>query len=448
MMTALLSNNPLAFAALESGLIAATRKTLAAGYATCALFAFGLLGYAGTTAINGAVIAPGVMVVEGHLRKVQHQDGGIVSALFVRNGQRVKEGEVLLTLEDSQRRAEFAQIMLQLASQELRAVRLEAERDAREHFSPPDSISRRATEPEIAAMIAAEIRLFEARRRARQGEAAQFEERRAQTLKEIAGLEAQRAAAQAQAVISAQELGNLQDLFARGLTPVTRINPLRRTVVQLEGQASELDAQIARARARISEVLLQGAQIDKQALSEITRDLRETQERIADLNERRTSAEARFDRTQLRAPIDGVVHQLTAFTLGGVIAPGEAVMMLVPESEALLAEGRIDPAFIDQIALGQKTVIRLSSLDSRTTPELTGTLSFISADIEADPRGNGAGHFRARVTLDQGEVERLEGLRLIPGLPAEIHIQTRARTILSYFMKPFTDQIARALRER
>jgi len=448
-MTALLlTQSHLAPATQESGLIAATRKTLVAGYATCALFAFGLLGYAGTTAINGAVIAPGAMVVEGNLRKVQHQDGGIVSALFVRNGQRVKAGEVLLTLEDSQRRAEFAQIMLQLASQELRAARLEAERDERGHFSPPDSVARRTADPEIAAMVAAETGLFEARRRVRRGEAAQLEERMTQTLQEIAGLEAQLSAIKAQAVISAQELGNLQGLFERGLTQVARINPLRRSVVQLEGQASELHAQIARARARISEIRLQSTQIDKQALSEITRDLRETQERIADLNERRTSAEARLNRTQLRAPIDGVVHQLTAFTLGGVIAPGEAVMMLVPEGEALLAEGRIDPAFIDQIASGQKAVIRLSSLDARTTPELIGIVSFISADLEQDTRANGASHFRARVTLAPGEAERLDGLKLTPGLPAEIHIQTRERTILSYFMKPFTDQIARAFRER
>lgn len=443
MMTATLSAET-----LENGLVATTRKALVAGYATCALFAFGLLGYADATAINGAVIAPGAMVVEGNLRKVQHQDGGIVSALLVRNGQRVKAGELLLTLEDSQRRAEFAQIMVQLASQELRSARLEAERDGRDSFAPPAGVAQRAQEPDIAAMLRAENSLFEARSRARRGEAAQLDERMAQTWQEIAGLQAQLASVKSQGAISAQELTSLQSLFKRGLTPVTRINPLHRSVVQLEGQASELDAQIARARARLSETRLQSLQIDKQAQSEITRELRETQERLADLNERRASAEARLNRTQLRAPIDGVVHQLTAFTLGGVIAPGEAVMMLVPEGEALLAEGRVDPAFVDQLAKGQAAVVRFSSLDTRATPELKGEVSYVSADLEQDPRANGASHFRARVTLLPGEAERLDGIRLTPGLPAEIHIQTRERTLLSFILKPLTDQIARAFRER
>lgn len=447
-MTSTMTSASLSPAALEAGLIAATRSRLVAGYAASALFVFGLIGYAASTTIHGAVIAQGAMVVEGNLRKVQHQDGGIVSALEVRNGQRVKAGDVLLTLEDSQRRAEFAQITLQLASQELRAARLGAERDTRETFALPGTVAQRMEEPEIATMVQAEKTLFEARRRARRGEAAQLDERIIQTRQEIAGLEAQLKAVKAQSVISAQELASLQGLFERGLTQVARINPLRRAVVQLEGQASELDAQIARARARISETLLQSTQIDKQALNEVTRELRETHERIADLNERRISAEARLNRTRVRAPIDGVVHQLSVFTLGGVIAPGEVVMMLVPEGESLLVEARIDPAFIDQIAPGQGAVIRLSSLDARTTPELNGKVSFVSADIEQDPRANGTSHFRARVALSAGEAERLDGQKLSPGLPAEIHIQTRERTILSYFMKPFTDQIARAFRER
>lgn len=432
----------------ETAILATTRRRLLMGYAASAFFAFGLVGYAATAEIRGAVIAQGNMVVEGNLRKVQHQDGGIVSAIHARNGQRVKAGDLLLRLDDTQRRAEFSQVAGQLMSQELRAARLEAERDNLPAIALPASVTSRLGEPDIRALVNAETTVFEARRRSQRGEEAQLRERVVQTREEIVGLEAQHRSVLEQAVITEQELGNLQGLQKQGLTQISRVNPLRRSVVQLEGQAGDLMAQIARARGRISEIELQITQIEKQALNEATRDLRETRDKIADLVERRTSTEEKLRRTEIRAPIDAVVHQLAVFTIGGVVAPGEAVMQLVPEGEALLVEGRIEPSFIDQVVVGQGAVIRLSSLDSRTTPELSGKVTFVSADIEQDQRQPGVNYFRARVELNAGEAERLDGQKLMPGLPAEIHIQTKERTILSYFMKPFMDQIARAFRER
>lgn len=432
----------------EDAILGTTRGRLMTGYAVSAFIAFGIVGYAANAEIRGAVITQGNMVVEGNLRKIQHQDGGTVHALHVRSGQRVSPGELLLKLEDTQRRAEFSQVVSQLTSHELRAARLEAERDNLAAIVFPASVKSRLGEVEVLALADAETTLFDARRRSQRGEEAQLRERAAQTREEIVGLEAQRRSVMEQASITKQELDDLQGLQRQGLTQVSRVNPLRRSFVQLEGQAGELTAQIARARGRISEIELQITQIDKQVLNEATRDLRETRDKIADLLERRTTTEEKLRRTEIRAPIDGVVHQLSVFTIGGVIAPGEAIMQLVPEGEKLLVESRIEPSFIDQVVLGQPAVVRLSSLDSRTTPELAGKVTFISADIEQDQRPPGASFFRARVELNVGEAERLEGQKLIPGLPAEIHIQTKERTILSFFMRPFTDQIARAFRER
>lgn len=432
----------------EDDILRTTQRRLMAGYAVSAFVAFGLVGYASIAEIRGAVIAQGNMVVEGNLRKIQHQDGGTVRAILVRSGQRVNSGELLLSLEDTQRRAEFSQVMSQLTSQELRAARLEAERDNLPAVVLPTNVTSRLDEVEVLALAKAETTLFDARRRSRRGEEAQLRERVAQTREEIVGLEAQHRAVIEQASITEQELGNLQGLQKQGLTQVSRVNPLRRSVVQLEGQAGELTAQIARARGRISEIELQITQIEKQALNEATRDLRETKDKIADLLERRTTSEEKLRRTEIRAPIDGVVHQLSVFTIGGVIAAGEAIMQLVPEGEKLVVEGKIEPSFIDQVVLGQPAIVRLSSLDSRTTPELAGKVTFISADIEQDQRQQGSNYFRARVELNSGEAERLEGQKLVPGLPAEIHIQTKERTILSFFMRPFMDQIARAFRER
>jgi HlyD family secretion protein len=432
----------------EAAILGTTRRRLMTGYAVSAFIAFGIVGYAANAEIRGAVITQGNMVVEGNLRKIQHQDGGTVHALHVRSGQRVSTGELLLKLEDTQRRAEFSQVVSQLTSHELRAARLEAERDNLATIVFPASVKSRLGEVEVLALADAETTLFDARRRSQRGEEAQLRERAAQTREEIVGLEAQRRSVMEQASITKQELDDLQGLQRQGLTQVSRVNPLRRSFVQLEGQAGELTAQIARARGRISEIELQITQIDKQVLNEATRDLRDTRDKIADLLERRTATEEKLRRTEIRAPIDGVVHQLSVFTIGGVIAPGEAIMQLVPEGEKLLVESRIEPSFIDQVVLGQPAVVRLSSLDSRTTPELAGKVTFISADIEQDQRPPGASFFRARVELNVGEAERLDSQKLIPGLPAEIHIQTKERTILSFFMRPFTDQIARAFRER
>ncbi len=335
-----------------------------------------------------------------------------------------------------------------MTSQELRAARLEAERDNRPGIALPPLVSSRLADPEIQALVAAETMFFDARRRSQRGEEAQLRERVVQTREEIVGLESQYRSVLEQIVITEQELGDLQGLQRQGLTQTSRVNPLRRSLAQLQGQSGELTAQIARARGRIGELDLQITQIEKQALNEISKDLRETKDRIADLTERRTSTEEKLRRTEIRSPINATVHQLAVFTIGGVVAPGEAIMQLVPEGDKLLVEGRIDPSFIDQVAKGQDAVIRFSSLDSRTTPELSGKVVFVSADLEQDTRQQGASYFRARVEINPGEAERLGAQRLLPGLPAEIHLQTQERTILSYFMKPFFDQIARAFRER
>ena len=239
-----------------------------------------------------------------------------------------------------------------------------------------------------------------------------------------------------------------QQSGAQKFGQLSRINPQRLNLAQLEGQAGDIKAQIARARGRISEINVQIAQVTKTALNEVTKDLREASEKIADLHERRLAAEAKLQRIEIRAPIAGSIHQLSLFTIGGVLAPGESVMQIVPENEKLLVESRIDPAFIDQVGIGQDALIRFSSFDQRKTPELAGHVIFVSADLEQDQKQQIPPYFRARVELNSGEIEKLAEQRIISGLPAELHLQTRERTILSYFMKPLTDQIARTFRER
>jgi HlyD family secretion protein len=424
------------------------KRRLRAGYVVTAIFLFGIVGYAALVDIRGAVIAPGNMVVEGNIRRIQHQDGGSVAAILVRNGQKVDAGDLLVRMNETQARAELGVVMVQLYGQQVRAARLAAERDEQPSIKFPAAPAEVGVEKDSAGIISMENELFTARKRARDGEVSQLRERIDQIGQEIEGLTAQQKAIEGQATVVRDELIGLEALLKQGLTQLSRINPQRLTLAQLEGQAGDIKAQIARARGRISEVNVQIAQVGKQTLNEVARDLREASEKIADLQERRLAAEAKLQRIEIRAPIAGLIHQLSIFTIGGVVAPGETVMQIVPENEKLLVESRIEPAFIDQVSVGQDALIRFSSFDQRKTPELAGRVVFVSADLEQDQQRQAAPYFRARVELKSGELEKLVDQRIISGLPAELHLQTRERTILSYLLKPLTDQISRTFRER
>jgi HlyD family secretion protein len=424
------------------------RRRLIAGYIVTAIFVLGIVGYTAVVEIRGAVIAPGNMVVEGNIRRIQHQDGGSVAAILVRNGQKVSAGDLLVRMNETQARAELGVVMVQLYGQQVRAARLAAERDDLSFIKFPATPAESGVEKDSANIISIENQLFAARKRARDGEVTQLRERIDQIGQEIEGLTAQQKAIEGQASVVREELIGLEGLLKQGLTQLSRINPQRLTLAQLEGQAGEIKAQIARARGRISEINVQIAQVGKQTLNEVAKDLREASERIADLQERRLAAEAKLQRIEIRAPIAGTIHQMSVFTIGGVIAPGETVMQIVPENEKLLVESRIEPAFIDQVSVGQDALIRFSSFDQRKTPELVGRVIFVSADLEQDQRQQAAPYFRARVELKPGEAEKLVDQRIISGLPAELHLQTRERTILSYLLKPLTDQISRTFRER
>jgi HlyD family secretion protein len=439
------------------------RWRLFVGYAVTAFFLFGILGYSAVTDIRGAVIAQGNVVVEGNVRRIQHQDGGSVAEIAVRNGQKVAVGDLLARLNETQARAELGVVLVQLYSQQVRAARLNAEREeapAIRFPQPPVALGAIAKDPaalmEAMSLSCASLNdclkiendLFTARRRAREGEVSQLRERSNQIRQEIEGLTAQGRAIEAQAAVVRDELVGLEELLRKGLTQLSRINPQRLNLAQLEGQAGDIKAQIARARGRITEIGVQIAQVDRQTLNEVTKDLREASEKIADLHERRLAAEAKLRRVEVRAPIAGIVHQLSIFTIGGVVSPGETLMQIVPEGDKLLIESRIDPVFVDQVSVGQNAVIRFSSFDQRLTPELAGQVVFVSADLEQDQKSQSPPYFRARVELNAGETEKLPDQRITSGLPAEVHVQTRERTILSYLMKPLTDQVARTFRER
>jgi HlyD family secretion protein len=423
------------------------RSHLLGGLAVVALLAGGVGGLAATTELSGAVIAPGSLVVDSNVKKVQHPTGGVVGELRARDGDKVKAGDIVVRLDETITQANLAIVVKSLNELQSRLARLEAERDNVDTIVFPAELLARAGDPELARSMTGERNLFEFRKSARAGQKAQLRERIAQLKEEIQGLTGQVAAKKRETELIGQELEGVRDLWRKNLVQIQRVTALERDAARLEGERGQLIASTAQAKGKISEIELQILQIDQDLRSEVAKDLREVQGKIAELVERKVAAEDQLKRIDIRAPQNGMVHQSTVHTVGGVITPGEAIMLIVPEADALTVEAKLAPQDIDQVRAGQTAALRFSAFSQRTTPELDGVVSRVSADLTTDQR-TGAAYYVVRITLSDREIARLEGLRLVPGMPVEAFIRTGERTVLSYVMKPFTDQITRSFRSR
>ncbi|MND43934.1 Type I secretion system membrane fusion protein PrsE [compost metagenome] len=407
----------------------------------------GLLGgWAVGTEIVGAVIAQGSLVVETSLKKVQHPAGGVVSELMVRDGDRVKAGDVVMRIDATMTRANLAIVVKSLDQFTARKARLESERDRAASVAFPQALLGRADDAEIAAMMNAEQHLYETRKAVRESKKSQLEQRVRQLRDEITGMEAERAANFREQEMVGKELSRFRSLHERGLMERSRLSTLERQATDIEGDIGRLMAGIAGVEAKISETALQILQIDEQWSEEVGSDLREMDARIGEYVERRVAAEDQLKRVDILAPQDGVVHQLSVHTVGGVVAPGEPIMMIVPEVDKLVVEAKVAPQDIDQIYYGQPTNLRFSAFNQKTTPEIIGTVERISADVTVDQR-TGASHYLVRVATSPEQIKRLGEFSLMPGMPVEAFITTGERSVLSYFLKPLLDQANRTFRE-
>jgi HlyD family secretion protein len=403
-------------------------------------------GWAATSQIAGAVLAQGTVVVESNVRKVQHPTGGIVGELRVREGDDVRQGDLLMRLDDTITRANLQVIVKQLDELGMRQARLQAERDGANVLNVPASLTARAHDPAVAEIISGETSLFKSRRAGRESQRSQLGERIAQLRQEIAGLTAQLAAKREEIGLVKAELESLAGLSSRGLVATSRVTPLRRDVARFEGEQGQINASMAQLQGRIAETELQLIQIDQDLRTEIVRDLRDAQSKEAELIERRITAEDQLRRVEVRAPDNGIIHQLSVHTVGGVINPSEPVALIVPAGDQLVIEARVAQQDIEQLYLGQQAWLRMTAFNQRTTPEIQGTVQRISPDLVREPQ-TGASYFVVRLASPSSEVEKLGG-RLLPGMPVDVQIKTQERTALSYFLRPMKDQMARAFRER
>jgi HlyD family secretion protein len=400
-------------------------------------------GWAATTEFAGAVIAPGQLVVNSNVKKVQHPTGGVVGELLVQEGGRVREGDIVARLDDTQARANLAILVKALDENAARAAREEAERDDSDHVEFPKELVQRINNPDVAKAIDGERKQFEMRRVGREGKRAQLKERIAQLRDEVRGNESQ----MKQVDWVTKELAGVHDLWAKNLIPYARLTALEREKERLEGERGQLIAAIAQARGKMTETELQILQIDQDMRSEVGKDLAEIRAKTAELVEKKVAADDQLKRVDIRAPIDGTVFQQAVHTVGGVITTGEVLMLIVPEADALEAEVKVQPQDIDQVRLGQNAILRFPAFNQRTTPELNGEVNRVSADVAEDQK-TGTRYYTVRIAIPASEIERLKGLKIVPGMPVECFIQTSPRTVMSFLVKPLHDQISRAFREK
>jgi HlyD family secretion protein len=396
--------------------------------------------------LSGAVTVPGTLVVESSVKKIQYPAGGVIAEIRVHDGMRVQEGDLLVRIDETQLRANLQVVSDQLDETRVRIARLSAERDGADAPIISADSGTQAGGRDLKSLIASETSLFKARLGARENQKKLLLGSIAQLEEEIDGIDAQIKSKSEQIDLISSELKGVQALFDKQLVPLTRLTALQRQAAQLEGERSQLKSAIAETRSKISQAQLEIVKIDQDLRSDVMKDLREAQDRETELAQKIVAARDQLNRVEIRAPSAGVVHQLTVHTIGGVIGAGEVIMEIVPDSDDLQIEARLPPVEIDQVHAGQDVLVRFSAFNQRTTPQIAGRVSYVSADLTQDQQSKSS-YYTIRVNLSAGELHRLGDLRLVSGMPAELFLQTGSRTMMSYLLKPITDQLKRTFRE-
>jgi HlyD family secretion protein len=397
--------------------------------------------------LAAAVIVPGNLVVQSNVKSIQHPTGGVVAEIAVHDGVHVKSGDLLVRLDATQARASLRMVSKQLDEVRLRITRLTAERDGATHVDLPLGLASRSQDEEVRLLLASERTLFNARANSLQSQRELLQSRISQLGEENAGVDAQLASKASQLDLISRELSGVQELFDKRLVPLARLTALQRDAARIEGERGQLVSAGAEIKSKISEAKLQIVRVAQDFRTDVVKELGEAQAKEAELVERGVAAQDLLERIEMHAPASGVVHKLALHTVGGVIRAGDSVMEIVPDADELQVEARLQPSDIDQVSTGQKAFVRFSAFNQRTTPELTGLVSYVSADVSHDQQTN-APYFTVRVILPDDERRKLAGLQLISGMPAEVFMQTGSRSMMSYLLKPLADQVRRAFIER
>ena len=397
--------------------------------------------------IKGAVIAPGVVVVEGKPKTLQHLDGGIVGEIFVKDGDEVQEGDIVMQLDPTMLGANEDLVNTRLRETMARVARLEAERDSQKNITWPEDLVASKNNPIVASAMLGQEKLFNARRIAASGQVEQLQQRIAQFKDQISGLESLISSKENQAMKIREEADAKRTLVEKGWLAKPVILTLEREELRLKGDVANHESEIARLINSISETDVQILQLRRERQAEVLTELRQADTEASDFREQLTTASDQLRRIDVIAPVAGKVHNMTVTTVGGVVGPGQEIMQIIPADDRLIIEAQIDPADIDQIYPGQKTTVRLSAFNMRTTPEMNGLVIQSSADRIID-QVTGLPYYSVKIEIPPNELARLpKNLTLLPGMPAESFMQTDSRSVLSYILKPATDAMDHTFRE-
>ena len=422
-------------------------RQILTGYVLIGAMLLGVVGWAGMTEINGAVVGGGRVMVQANEKLVQHPTGGVVGKIFVDDGSAVKEGDVLMRLNDTTVRANLDIVESGLSSLKARLARLKAESNHDDHITFPADMVAKPTAADTEAMRT-ETRFFETRRDALENHRQQLRRKIDQLTEQARGYDITIDSRKKQWDLFEDQLKTAQGLLDKNLSTRSQVASLQQNVTRLEGEYGAFLAEQAGLKAQIAEIEMQINGLDGDNLSDVMRDMRETEAKIAEDSARRLAALDQLARIDIRAPATGVVHELTVHTVGGVINPGETVMKVVPADSKLQFELRISTTDVDQVHVGQTAELKFPAFNRAHTPTVEGTVSFVSADASTD-RQTGHSFYELKIDPEADIQAKLKekGIALVPGMPVEAFIQTEQRTALSYILKPLTDQIDRAFRE-
>jgi len=396
--------------------------------------------------LAGAVVAPGTVIVENHTRKLQNFDGGTVAEVRVKNGDWVGAGDILLRLDPTETEASLEIAKAELAEVQAHKRRLTCESAGCTQMAP-GATNASIQDYRLHEAWRGQVALLESRLNIRANKKKQLTERIEQLDQASAALLAQAQSNDRQAALTARERAAVEPLYVSGNVSLSRMLAVEREEERIKGEAFRLRAELQRVAGQIAETRLQIVEVDETALGDVLKEVREVSVKEAELIEKIAALKARRDRTVVAAPTAGLVHNLGVTTIGGAIKPGETIAEIVPQDEALNVEARVEAQSIDRVRLGQPSFVRFFSFDQRTTPVLTGKVSMVAPDANQDQR-TGQPYYLVQTKLEPQEIAKLGNQRLLPGMPCEVQFQTGERSILSYLVKPFTDQIARGLRER
>lgn len=417
------------------------------GYLSIAAFGGGFGVWAATAPISGAVIASGVVAAAGENVMIQQKDGGIIQQIDVEEGDRVERGDRLFSIDDTAARTKLNRLVQQYVTQMATAARLEAVRDGLENMEMPERLRRFINDnPGYGDDFQQQKREFQAGLARYNTERKILRQRIATIEATLEGLKAQKTAFENQIRIVKDETERKRGLLAKGLTNRAEYSQLLRTSASLVGQAGEIQAQIASSTLRLGEAEQQMERLTTRRIEDAVDKLNEVRGKILDLEQQIRAARAVVERTAVTSPVDGIIVRSRHRVPGAVIGPGENVMELLPVSDSLIVEARVDPVDIDNVGLGQAVELNFSAFNARTTPNVDGEVFYVSADRLEDPEGR-APYYLVRLKITEELPSKVDDSSIYPGMPVTCFFYTEKRTFLQYFFQPLLDSFDRAFRE-